>query len=226
MAANPNITQITPPRVPLVDAQTGLVSREWYRFFLSLFNLAGGGQNDTSLLDLQVAPRTLGHEDLTNINDIIYALSVRADQVALVEQLAELRKQVDALAVGPVFEQLAELQKQIDALSVAPVVLSGAAPLASGPVTKTTDFAVMAADLWIINNKAGSGCVVTLPSPISNLGRALYLQNYQAQTFTASAAVVVPLGGGAAATTILAAVAGAHATLVSDGTNWVTTQYL
>jgi len=122
MAADPNITLITPPRVPLVDAQTGLVSREWYRFFLSLFNLTGGGQNNASLLDLQVTPRALGHEDLANVNDAVSALAVRTDQVALVEQLAELQKQVDALSVGPVLVQLAELQKQVDALSVGPAL--------------------------------------------------------------------------------------------------------
>jgi hypothetical protein len=32
--ANP--TQLTPPRVPLMDDRTGAISREWYRFFLSL----------------------------------------------------------------------------------------------------------------------------------------------------------------------------------------------
>jgi hypothetical protein len=32
------------------------MSREWYRFFLNLFNLTGGGNNQTSLDDLQLAP--------------------------------------------------------------------------------------------------------------------------------------------------------------------------
>ena len=32
------------------------MSREWYRFFLNIFNLAGSGGNQTSLDDLQVAP--------------------------------------------------------------------------------------------------------------------------------------------------------------------------
>ncbi len=32
------------------------MSREWYRFFLNLFNLAGGGGNQTSLDDLQIGP--------------------------------------------------------------------------------------------------------------------------------------------------------------------------
>ena len=38
----PNITQITPPRVPLIDERTGAVSREWYRFFYNLYYATGG----------------------------------------------------------------------------------------------------------------------------------------------------------------------------------------
>jgi hypothetical protein len=51
-----NITNITPPRVPMVDPNTGLVSREWFRFFQSLFQLTGSGQNDFTLQDLQLGP--------------------------------------------------------------------------------------------------------------------------------------------------------------------------
>jgi len=51
-----NITNITPPRVQLVDPNTGLVSREWFRFFQSLFQLTGSGQNDFTLQDLQIGP--------------------------------------------------------------------------------------------------------------------------------------------------------------------------
>lgn len=36
-------SNITPPRVRLVDPETGIVSHEWYKFFLSLFNLVGAG---------------------------------------------------------------------------------------------------------------------------------------------------------------------------------------
>jgi hypothetical protein len=43
MATNPNATQITPPRVPIIDTRTGAVSREWYRWFYSLYNIVGGG---------------------------------------------------------------------------------------------------------------------------------------------------------------------------------------
>lgn len=38
----PNITQITPPRVAIIDERTGDVSREWYRFFYNLYYAVGG----------------------------------------------------------------------------------------------------------------------------------------------------------------------------------------
>jgi hypothetical protein len=52
----PNITNIPPPRVPIIDDRTGLMSREWYRFLLNLFTLTGGGSNAVSLQDVQLGP--------------------------------------------------------------------------------------------------------------------------------------------------------------------------
>jgi len=51
-----NITNIPAPRVEFIDSRTGLMSREWYRFFLNLFTLTGSGNNPTSLEDLQLGP--------------------------------------------------------------------------------------------------------------------------------------------------------------------------
>ena len=93
------------------------------------------------------------------------------------------------------------------------------------PVTKTANFSVANGESWIINNKSGSSCTVTLPTASSNTGRVLYFLNYQAQTLVSASSNVVPLAGGAAGTAILEAVAGANATLVSDGTNWIMMQY-
>ena len=101
-------------------------------------------------------------------------------------------------------------------------VISGAG---GAPVTKTADFTVAAGETWLINNKSGSTCIVTLPSASTNTGRTLHFQNYQAQTLVSASSNVVPLAGGAAGTAILAAVAGANATLVSNGTSWIMTQY-
>lgn len=88
------------------------------------------------------------------------------------------------------------------------------------PVTKTADFTLAVTEASIINNKAGSGIVMT-STPASFPGRRLIVQNNQAQTFTSAASNVVPKGGGAAATAILPATATAWALLISNGTNWV-----
>lgn len=43
MATDINPTQLTPPRVPLIDERTGAIAREWYRFFLSLLTATQDG---------------------------------------------------------------------------------------------------------------------------------------------------------------------------------------
>lgn len=46
MASAPiNPTQITPPRVEFIDQRTGAISREWYRFLLSLLNATQTAQD-------------------------------------------------------------------------------------------------------------------------------------------------------------------------------------
>jgi hypothetical protein len=111
-------------------------------------------------------------------------------------------------------------------LSFSAGTLAATTSAPSAPVTKTADFTVAATDVWLINNKSGSTCTVTLPTPSTNSGRVLYFQNYQAQTLVSASSNVVPLAGGAAATSILLASSGDSATLVSDGTNWLMTQYI
>ena len=51
-----NITQIPAPRVDFIDQRTGLMSREWYRFFLNLFTLTGSGANSTAIEDFNYDP--------------------------------------------------------------------------------------------------------------------------------------------------------------------------
>lgn len=51
-----NITRIPASRVEVIDPRTGLMSRDWYRFFVNLFTLTGEGSNATSIDDLQIAP--------------------------------------------------------------------------------------------------------------------------------------------------------------------------
>jgi hypothetical protein len=97
-------------------------------------------------------------------------------------------------------------------------------PSSTAPVTKTADFTVAYNETWIINNKSGSTCTVTLPSAATYSGRYLTFQNNQAQNLVSASSNVVPQGGGAAGTAILTDVSGNWATLVSNGTNWVIMQ--
>jgi hypothetical protein len=202
-----NITQIMPPRVPLVDARTGMISREWYRFFFNQFEKVGNSSE--SLEDLQTGPvatDTFAFEITKDINQF----AIQPAQDGAIDQIAEMQKQIQAL----------QLQPQLDFAAIFEAINS----LSSAPVTKTADFTVADGETWLINNKSGSTCTVTLPAPASNVGRVLYFQNYQAQLLLSASANVIPLAGGAASTSILLAVAGQTATLVSNGTNWVMTQ--
>lgn len=94
----------------------------------------------------------------------------------------------------------------------------------SAPVTKTTDFTVADGEAWLINNKPGSTCTVTLPAAASWVGRQLVFKNMQAQTLVSASSNVVPLDSTSAGTAILLGVVGNWATLVSDGTNWIIMQ--
>ena len=99
MPNNPtNITNVTPPRVPLTDERTGLISREWYRFFLNLFQLVGQGQNQISLLDVQYGPPvgTAGVSDTGNPG-------IAPDPLPseLLSDYAEMQKQVNGLEAVP-----------------------------------------------------------------------------------------------------------------------------
>ena len=92
------------------------------------------------------------------------------------------------------------------------------------PYTKTADFTVADGETWIINNKSGATCTVTLPTASTHTGRVITFQNYQAQNLVSASANVIPQGGGTAQTGILLNIAGNWATLVSNGTNWVIMQ--
>lgn len=116
----PNITNITPPRVPLTDPRTGLIAREWYLFFLSLYNQTGS--STTSLEDIQKGPPPFTIDDVTAFIQNIGAALQPANE-SVIEQIAELQKQVNALqelldvcCVNGMFE----MQKEIQALQVLP----------------------------------------------------------------------------------------------------------
>ena len=222
-----NPTQLTPPRVEFIDPRTGAISREWYRFFLSLLTATQTNQDEVEL-----APDTIS---LLASYDAVFGEAIQGLESApdcCVSGEAVLASDIQGLAstpLGATVSALAAVQSEVQALALSPPPLDELAiralnPASTAPVTKTADFTVATNETWIINNKSGSTCTVTLPSAATYSGRYLTFQNNQAQTLVSASSNVVPQGGGAAGTAILTDVSGNWATLVSNGTNWVIMQ--
>lgn len=113
-----NITTIPAPRVDFIDPRTGLMAREWYRFFFNLFNLTGGGTTDTSLADLQIGPPVYDVTGAIDQNLDSVRLSLQSDTVQ--DALFEIEKQVEALEANSQQEQFSELLKRIEGLEQSP----------------------------------------------------------------------------------------------------------
>jgi hypothetical protein len=217
---NATPTPITPPRVPLIDPRTNLIDRAWYLFFLSLNNIATNVVDDVNLGTDSISLIASYDAALLSVNQELQTLppvvTLTAPDVlgdccsALVSQTAEMQKQIEALQVQPIVD-VASITAAINAAS-------------SAPVTKTADFTVADNETWIINNKSGSTCTVTLPTASAWTGRYLTFKNLQAQTLVSASSNVVLIDGTVAGTAILLAVVGNWATMVSDGTNWVIMQ--
>lgn len=113
----------------------------------------------------------------------------------------------------------------VDAYGRITSVSNGSVGAGTAPVTVTTStYSVGTTDLWLINNYAGT-LTLTLPTASSYSGRQLNIQNYQAFTVVSASSNVVQIDGSATNTSILLASSGDRCTLVSNGTNWVMTQY-
>jgi hypothetical protein len=193
--ATTNITQITAPRVDLIDSKTGLMSREWYRFFYNLYTVTGGGDG--------ITPAINGGTGIGSysVGDILYANTTTT--------LAKLHSG----SVGQVLTS--------NGTNTAP---SWGLSVNTAPVTKTADFTLAANESWVINNKSGSTCTVTLPTAGSYTGRQVTFKNMQAQLLVSASSNVVPIDSTSAGTAILLNVVGNWATIVSDGTNWIIMQ--
>jgi hypothetical protein len=285
-----NITQIPAPRVELIDPRTGLMSREWFRFFNNIYAIVGanlgivqipnGGTglsnyptNGQLLIGNTAGQkydlRTLtagtgititngaGSITITGTGGTVTSVSVvsangfagtvatstTTPAITLTTTITGILKgngtAISAAVSGTDYAPATSGTSILygngaggfsnvtvgTGLTFATGTLSTSGTVTTNaPVTKTTDFSVASTDTWLINNKTGSTCTVTLPSPSTNTGRVLYFINYQNQLLVSASSNVVSRAGGAAGTAILDNVAGNWATIVSDGTNWITTQ--
>jgi hypothetical protein len=195
MATTPNVTQITAPRVPLIDQRSGLISREWYRFFYNQYVITGDGTGVTAAIN--------GGTGISSylVGDLLYANTTTT--------LAKLHPGTAGQVLttnGP---------------NAAP---SWGVSTTSAPVTKTADFTLSETESWVINNKSGSTCTVTLPAPSAYTGRQVTFKNMQPQLLVSASSNVVPIDSTSSGTAILLDVVGNWATMVSDGGNWVIMQ--
>jgi hypothetical protein len=227
----PNITKIPSARVPLVEENTNLISREWFRFFNNMYIISGGAtlgivqiaNGGTGAATPEQARADLGAG--TGNGDVVSVSGVGSvNGITLTGTVTT----TGDLTLGGVLANVDLTTQTIGNLDVA-TRATGALPTANGGTgmavttiaTKTADFTLANTEGWVINNKSGSTCVVTLPAASAWGGRAVTFKNLQLQTLVSASSNVVPLIGGAAGTAILPGLIGAWATVVSDGTNWV-----
>ena len=95
---NATPTPITPPRVPLIDTRTGLIDRAWYLFFLSL-NRAVTGVIDESGITFSAESLVASVE--AELQTLAQTLETQPSMGGLLSQIAEMQKQIDALALLP-----------------------------------------------------------------------------------------------------------------------------
>ena len=110
-----NPTQLTPPRVDLIDPRSGAISREWYRFFLSLLTATQTNQDEVML-----APDTS---------------SLLTSYDAMLETLAQATEtQPDGASAADV----AVVQSDIQSLALAPANRTGVVPTMEGGTGQTS----------------------------------------------------------------------------------------
>lgn len=109
----------------------------------------------------------------------------------------------------------------LDTLTVSGLTMFNGAFELSAPVTKTADFTVGNAETFLICNKSGSSCTVTLPAAASWTGRLLFFKTIQSHAVVSASSNVAPANSATPGTAITGNSAGNWSVLVSDGTNWV-----
>lgn len=111
-------TPITPPRVPFIDARTGLIDRAWYQFFLSLFRTADTVVNEVIF--------NFNNETLLASYDAALQAFAQEMQSQPPSEFGSLQQQIDALRQkletqpSSLIDDIAQLQSQIQALQVTP----------------------------------------------------------------------------------------------------------
>ena len=235
-----NVTKIPSARVALLEENTNLISREWFRFFNNVYTISGGATQGVTQItnggtgadNAAQARANLGIENgsVTQVNGIgtvsgltLTGTVTTTGNLVLGGALAGVDISTQTTGFLPIDARTnGNLDLATRVTGVLPIANGGTGATARPTVaTKVADFTLADTEGWIINNKSGSTCTVTLPAASAWAGRAVTFKNLQAQTLVSASSDVAPIGSATPGTAILAATVGVWATLVSDGTNWV-----
>lgn len=121
MVAPINPTQLTPPRVAFIDERSGAISREWYRFFLSLLTATQTNQEETELApdtsSLLASYDAVFSDAIQGLKSAPDCCSATADVDAKVNSLAQAAGVTPPAASE---SEIAVIQSQLQALALAP----------------------------------------------------------------------------------------------------------
>ena len=139
MVAPINPTQLTPPRVDFIDPRSGAISREWYRFFLSLLTATQTNQEETELppdaTSLLASYDAVFGDAIQGLESAPDCCTAAADVDAKVNSLAQ-----DTGVTPPAASEddIAVIQSQIQALELSVPARGGVLPTAEGGTGATT----------------------------------------------------------------------------------------
>ena len=116
---------------------------------------------------------------------------------------------------GTTYSRMVAINAEVDTLQADQLQLTA-------PVDKTASFTLGDTENFVVCNGSAANVEVTFPAAASNTGRVVTIKNLSGTyTVISTASNVKPVNSASAGTAILADTAGAWATLVCDGTNWI-----